>query len=346
MLSSVLGWVGLGPGVSDDPLVPVQSPALWAVLAWVRRQGERSLAGDTPALGSTPTQTGLTVDDPVTAGLTAAAADQGAQQAAAGTSIAALSAPVTIDDPVTADLTAAAADQGAQQAAAGTSIAALSAPVTIDAAAAAAVAPPAFVQVKAATPQTNQSSVAVTYTGAQAAGDTNVVVVGWNNTTSSVSSVTDTAGNAYQVAVSTARGSGVSQAIYYAPNIKAAAAGTNTVTTTFNTATPFVDVRALEYSGLGPFDVGTSASGTAASANSGTVTTTAANALIVGAGITTGGFSTAGTNFTTRIITVPDGDIAEDRIVTAAGPYSATAPVSGAWVMQVAIFKPAAASMV
>ena len=73
MLSSVLGWVGLGPGVSDDPLVPVQSPALWAVLAWVRRQGERSLAGDTPALGSTPTQNGLTIDDPVTADLTAAA---------------------------------------------------------------------------------------------------------------------------------------------------------------------------------------------------------------------------------------------------------------------------------
>ena len=104
------------------------------------------------------------------------------------------------------------------------------------------------------------------------------------------------------------------------------------MTTTFNTATPFVDIRALEYSGLdpvNPFDVGTSASGTGTSANSGTVTTTAAGALIFGAGITTGGFSAAGTNFTTRIITTPDGDIAEDRIVTAAGAYSATAPVSG-----------------
>jgi hypothetical protein len=155
--------------------------------------------------------------------------------------------------------------------AAGNTTTSAAVPVTV---ANATTAPPAFVQVKAATPQTNQSSVAVTYTGAQAAGDTNIVVVGWNNTTSSVSSVTDTAGNAYQVAVSTARGNGVSQAIYYAPNIKAAAAGTNTVTTTLNTATPFVDVRALEYSGLGPFDVGTSASGTGASANSGTVTTT------------------------------------------------------------------------
>ena len=104
------------------------------------------------------------------------------------------------------------------------------------------------------------------------------------------------------------------------------------MTTTFNAPTPYVDLRALEYSGLdpvNPFDVGTSAAGTGTSANSGTVSTTAANALVFGAGITTGGFSTAGTNFTTRIITTPDADIAQDRIVTSAGAYNATAPVSG-----------------
>jgi hypothetical protein len=205
------------------------------------------------------------------------------------------------------------------------------------------------VQVKAATPQTNQSLVGVTYTGAQTAGNTNILAIGWNNATSNITAVTDLAGNTYQLAVPTARGSGVSQAIYYAKNINAAAAGANTVTVTFNTATPYVDIRALEYSGLdpvNPFDVGTSASGTGASANSGTVTTTAANALVFGAGMTTSGFSTAGTNFTTRIITTPDLDIAEDRIVTAAGPYNATASVSGAWVMQVAACKAASGSMV
>ena len=58
-----------------------------------------------------------------------------------------------------------------------------------------------------------------------------------------------------------------------------------------------------------------------------------------------GGFSAAGTNFTTRIITTPDADIAEDRIVTSTGAYSATAPLSGSakWVMQVAVFKAAGA---
>ena len=133
-------------------------------------------------------------------------------------------------------------------------------------------APLAFVQVAAVTPQTNQTTVAVTYASAQVAGDTNILAIGWNNTTSNITSVTDSAGNVYQLAVPTARGSGISQAIYYASNIKAAAAGTNTVTVTFSAATPYVDIRATEYSGLdpvNPFDVGASASGSSASASSG-----------------------------------------------------------------------------
>ena len=75
------------------------------------------------------------------------------------------------------------------------------------------------------------------------------------------------------------------------------------------------------------------------------MTTTAANELVFGAGITTGAFSAAGSNFTSRIITVPDASMAQDLSVTATErAYSATAPVSGAWVMQVATFKAASAS--
>ena len=209
-----------------------------------------------------------------------------------------------------------------------------------------ASAPLAFVQVNAATPQTNQSVVTVTYTSAQIAGNTNILAIGWNDATSNITSVVDSAGNTYQVALPTARGLGMSQAIYYASNIKAAAAGTNTVTVTFNTSTPFVDIRVLEYSGLdpvNPFDVGTSASGNGTAANSGTVTTTAAGELIFGAGMTQGVYSAAGTNFTNRIITAQDGDIAEDRFVTATGSYSATASLPGTanWLMQVATFRAA-----
>ena len=46
-----------------------------------------------------------------------------------------------------------------------------------------------------------------------------------------------------------------------------------------------------------------------------------------------------------RLITSPDGNILEDRVVTAAGSYSATAAVNGAgWVMQLVAFRAASAS--
>ncbi|MCV7074060.1 hypothetical protein H7H73_31055, partial [Mycobacterium rufum] len=224
----------------------------------------------------------------------------------------------------------------------------LSAPVTITVNNSVS-APPGFVQVSAATPQTDQASVTVKYSSTQAAGDTNVVAIGWNNATSTITSVTDSAGNTYRVAVPTARGAGLSQAIYYASNIKAAAAGSNTVTVVFNTATPYVDVRALEYSGLdpvNPFGAGVSGSGTGTSASAGSVTTTTANELLFTAGMTTGGFSGAGTGFTSRIITAPDLDIAQDRLAGTAGSYGATATLSGsaAWLLQTATFKAATTS--
>jgi hypothetical protein len=50
-------------------------------------------------------------------------------------------------------------------------------------------------------------------------------------------------------------------------------------------------------------------------------------------------FTGPGTGFTTRIITSPDDDIAEDRTVTSAGAYAATAPQTGRWVMQMVTFK-------
>jgi hypothetical protein len=203
---------------------------------------------------------------------------------------------------------------------------------------------PAFVQVNSAVPQTAQSTVATTFTKAQVAGDLNAVVIGWNEATGNITSVSDSAGNPYQVAVATFRGSGLSQAIYYAKNIAGAGAGSNTVTVRFDKAVTYADVRILEYSGLdqtSPFDVGRSAAGSSATANSGAVTTSSARELVVGAGITAGCFTGAGSGFTARLITNPDCDIVEDRIVAATGSYGATAPASATWVMQVATFKAA-----
>src|ERR1043165_5543757 len=210
--------------------------------------------------------------------------------------------------------------------------------LTLHAGAGGAFAAIGFVQRGYATPQSPQSVVSVTYTSAQVAGDLNVVVVGWNDTTAAVSSVTDSIGNAYTWAVGPTQYSGkLSQSIYYARNILAAGASVNTVTVHFTVAAVYADIRILEYSGLSqtnPVDVTAAAIGTTTASSSGAATTTNANDLIFGANVVFTSNTGPGTGFTKRMITSPDGDIAEDRVVTTAGSYSASAPLSntGPWV--------------
>ncbi len=202
----------------------------------------------------------------------------------------------------------------------------------------------AFVQKNYATPQSAQSSVAVPFTAAQQAGDLNVVVVGWNDSTATVGTVTDSSGNVYQLAVGPTLYSGVAtQAIYYATNIVSAAAGANTVTVSFNGTASYPDIRILEYSGIavsGALDVTAAATGNSSSASSGAATTTNANDLIFGAVMTSTHATGAGTGFTSRMITSPDGDDAEDEVVITAGSYTATVPIaSGKWIMQMVAFR-------
>src|SRR5713101_600330 len=111
--------------------------------------------------------------------------------------------------------------------------------LTLHAEAGGAFAAIGFVQGGYATPQSPQSVVSVTYTSAQVAGDLNVVVVGWNDTTAAVSSVTDSKGNVYTSAVGPSQASGLSQSIYYARGILAAGASTNTVTVRFTVAAQY-----------------------------------------------------------------------------------------------------------
>jgi len=207
-----------------------------------------------------------------------------------------------------------------------------------------------------------QSVVQVPYAG-QTAGDLNVVVVGWNDLSSTVDSVTDTAGNTYVLAAGTvstplptggAAPAGSSQAIYYAKNI---VGGANTVIVTFNSYTTAQDVRILEYGVNGgggfdpnfPLDTSVGASATASPASSGIATTFSANDLIFGSGSTTGAFSgpvqSCGTGC--KMYGEPNGigvnqfgDIVEDALVTAAGPYQAAANFpDGVAVMQMVAFR-------
>ena len=202
-----------------------------------------------------------------------------------------------------------------------------------------------FAQVASATPQSQVISVKVSYPQAQKAGDLNLVVVGWNDTSATVQSVTDSLGNSYALAAGPVKGTALTQSIYYAKNILG---GSNSVTVTFSQAAVFPDVRILEYKGLSttaPLDVTAGASGTSGSntlVSSGSATTTSASELIFGAGTTSGAFGKAGTSFKAEVITA-DGDIAEDEVVSATGSYSATASLaaygSQKWVMQMVSLK-------
>ena len=207
--------------------------------------------------------------------------------------------------------------------------------------------PIAFVQANNATPQTSVTGASVPYTSAQSAGNLNAVVVGWNDTTAQVASVTDTKGNTYRLAVGPTLLSGqLTQSIYYATNISAAAAGANTVNVSFTVAAAFADIRILEYAGLdavSPVDVTASASGNGTTSSTPAAVTSNVSELLFAANTVTSWTTGPGSGWTSRVITNPDGDIAEDRTVAAAGSYDSTAPLgaAGGWVMQMVAFKAA-----
>ncbi|MBV8141906.1 MAG: hypothetical protein JOZ60_07675, partial [Verrucomicrobia bacterium] len=130
---------------------------------------------------------------------------------------------------------------------------------------------------------------------------------------------------------------------YYAKNIVNATAGANAVTVTFDTVANYPDIRILEYSGIdrvNPLDVVVGAQGNSATSSSGAVTTTNANDLLLGANTVWASTIGSSSGFTPELLS-PDGDVAEDGVVTATGSYSAGAPLSNAsgWVMQMVAFR-------
>jgi IPT/TIG domain-containing protein len=191
------------------------------------------------------------------------------------------------------------------------------------------------------------ATVLVPMPNVQTAGHLNVVLIGWGDTSAAVSTVTDSEGNTYVAALPATTGTGLTQVIYYAKNIKGDGVTPNQVTVTFNKAANFPDVQVLEYSGLdttSPLDVAAGAAGSGSLADTGACTTTTPVELIV-AGATVGTFTTnAGAGFTLLHITQPNGGNSEQQITSAVGSCEATAPLqSGTWVMQAAAFKAAPA---
>ena len=120
-----------------------------------------------------------------------------------------------------------------------------------------------FVQVASATPlRSTYRTVAVTYPLAQTAGNLNVVVVGWNDTTSTVTSVTDSRGNTLHAGDRADDGDGVAAVDLLREEHRW---GQQHGDGDVQPGGGYLDVRVLEYSGLDtatPLDVTAGAAGT------------------------------------------------------------------------------------
>ena len=200
-----------------------------------------------------------------------------------------------------------------------------------------------FAQVNSAHPASPAASAEVDYPLSQTAGNMNVVIIGWADATSTVTCVTDTAGNTYSLALNPTVGIETSQSIYYAKNIHASVS--NTVTVKFSAPARSPDVRVLEYSGLdtsNPLDAAVGNFGTGTALDSGPITTNATGDLVIGGSTLDGIVAVTAPTFT-AVTTTPNGLSVEHLIGVAASTLDATAAQNfdGNWVMQAVAFKQA-----
>lgn len=197
-----------------------------------------------------------------------------------------------------------------------------------------------FVQQNAANAGAAKYNV-ISFNSPNTAGNLIVLVANTDNSVT-VQSVTDTLGNVYTSAIGpfSQTGSSLQTQIFYAKNIKS---GMNTVSVKLSGDQTLFEVYIHEYSGADPnspldaVSASSAASGTAM--NSGTATTHFTNELIFAAGFANT-VSAPGTGFASR--STLDTNITEDKSVTSAGSYNATATGDGSnWSMLMATFKSA-----
>ncbi len=165
---------------------------------------------------------------------------------------------------------------------------------------------PLALQQTAACNANTASQINCVWNLAQKAGDFIVCGFNWSDATTTVSSVTDTKSNTYSVGKALAALTDISQVVYYAPNIAAAAAGANTTTVALSANATNRNGRCLEYAGVvtsTPIDQTAGATGTSASPASGaTAATTQGNDLVTGFVAADANVSTASTGFTQQIL--------------------------------------------
>jgi hypothetical protein len=204
-----------------------------------------------------------------------------------------------------------------------------------------AAAPPppiSFVQAKAAKPMA--TTTRLTLEGAVGGADALVVCLNYPSSTgATVTSVTDTLGSVFFEVVDDSAGSGDGDE-HYVFAAYDTGAGSDTITLALSTSVSGADLLVAEYGGLelgtAAFDVDAIASGNGTAMDSGPATTHANNELLLG--YAEAPSASAGAGFTQRVLL--SGNLIEDRIVTAAGTYDATATTTaGDWTMVLVTFR-------
>lgn len=185
------------------------------------------------------------------------------------------------------------------------------------------VSTPSFVQ-------SGVGTTTATFAASQTSGNTNIVVVGWQDTTATISSVNDSSGNNYVVQIATAV-SGLSQSIYVCTPIAPHAAN-NVVTVLFNGTPTLPDVRVAEYTSVDtvtPVEMATFSSGIGNTAICGPLPVVGTNDLLFSADTATSATTGIDPTFTQRAISSRS-NIIEDRALPSAGSFIATARFGGA----------------
>jgi hypothetical protein len=176
------------------------------------------------------------------------------------------------------------------------------------------------------------TTVAAVFTGAQTAGNCNVIGVFADKFPTQV---IDTKGNIYTPVI---QPFGVFKAaptyveMYVAENIAAAASSGNTVTMTFNGSTTFCDIEILEYSNVAGFhpciQIAPTGQGNGTTATSGSLTTIVPNELVVSFAVASGaGNPVAGGGFTKRTADTFNAALG-DQVVASAGSV-----ITGTWTV-------------
>ncbi len=188
--------------------------------------------------------------------------------------------------------------------------------------------------------ETNYQSSSPNALNAVAAHSLIVVFLTWNNTTDTVSSLSDGT-NTYVSIGSKITFTGNSLQMFYVADSASSPSGL-TLTATLSGSAVIQDFISAQYAGLNPapLDANSSATGTGTAMDAGAMSTTAPSELIMGVGRAASNTISLGANFMTRLNT---GQIFifEEWSVTAQAVYDAIATIgaSVAWGMISATFK-------